>query len=352
MTVDYIILGQGLSGTFLSWDLIKAGKKVIVIDESNPFTASKVASGVINPVTGRRIVRTWRIEELLPFAFEAYTILGKELNAELVQQTSIFDFHPGMQMKEAFETRLHEDEEYLHIPQNADKWKQYFNYNYGVGSISPSLLIDINSMLTKWRQKLKDENSLLEDHFNWSECKVAQDHVEYKNITAEKIICCQGVAAFDNRYFKNLPFAKIKGEALIAGIPGLPAKCIYKQGINIVPGKQDLFWIGSSYEWSYNDVLPTEGFRKKVEEHLQHWLKLPFKIVDHFASERPATVERRPFVGLHPHHSGIGIFNGMGTKGCSLAPFFAKQLTEHLLHQKPLSPEVDVQRFRKILAVG
>jgi hypothetical protein len=41
---------------------------VIVIDESNPFTATKAASGVINPVTGRRIVRTWRIEELLPFA--------------------------------------------------------------------------------------------------------------------------------------------------------------------------------------------------------------------------------------------------------------------------------------------
>jgi len=27
MEVDYIILGQGICGTFLSWNLIKAGEK-------------------------------------------------------------------------------------------------------------------------------------------------------------------------------------------------------------------------------------------------------------------------------------------------------------------------------------
>ncbi|MEJ7679431.1 MAG: hypothetical protein WKG06_16540 [Segetibacter sp.] len=50
----------------------------MIIDKNKPFTASKAASGVINPVTGRRIVRTWRIEELLPFALKAYTELGNE----------------------------------------------------------------------------------------------------------------------------------------------------------------------------------------------------------------------------------------------------------------------------------
>ena len=111
MTVDYIILGQGLCGTFLSYYLLKAGKKVVVIDKDNPFTATKAASGVINPVTGRRIVRTWRIEELLPFSLEAYTILGEELKASLITTTSILDFHPGTQMRDAFEKRMLEGEE-------------------------------------------------------------------------------------------------------------------------------------------------------------------------------------------------------------------------------------------------
>jgi glycine/D-amino acid oxidase-like deaminating enzyme len=98
-------------------------------------------------------------------------------------------------------------------------------------------------------------------------------------------------------------------------------------------------------------VYPTATFRNKVEQHLKHWLKLPFEITGCIASERPATIERRPFVGLHPLYPAVGILNGMGTKGCSLAPFFARQLTEHLLQEKPLDKEVDVQRFKKVISI-
>ena len=142
----------------------------------------------------------------------------------------------------------------------------------------------------------------------------------------------------------------MKGEALIASIPGLPRTNTYKQGINIVPWKNDLFWIGSTYEWDFKDLLPTPGWRKKVEEQLSYWLKLPFTIVDHLASERPANMERRPFVGLHPHYPEIGILNGMGAKGCSVAPFFAKQLTDFLIRGNPIYADADVGRFAKTLS--
>src|SRR4051812_15632298 len=125
MIVDYLIVGQGLCGTFLSYYLLKAGKKVIIVDKSNAFTASKVASGVINPVTGRRIVRTWRIEELLPFAFDAYTELGNRFGKTFIKQCSVLDFHPSLQMKEAFEKRLPEEHKYLHRPAAFD-WNRFF----------------------------------------------------------------------------------------------------------------------------------------------------------------------------------------------------------------------------------
>jgi len=67
MTVDYLIIGQGICGTWLSYYLLKKGKKVLVIDEYNNSSASNVASGLINPVTGRRVVTTWMADELLPF---------------------------------------------------------------------------------------------------------------------------------------------------------------------------------------------------------------------------------------------------------------------------------------------
>jgi glycine/D-amino acid oxidase-like deaminating enzyme len=102
MVVDYIIVGQGLAGTFLSWNLQRAGKKVLVIDQFRPQAASRIASGVINPITGRRMVRTWMIETLMPYAVEAYTQFGNELGASLVSQCNIIDFHPTPQMKLAF----------------------------------------------------------------------------------------------------------------------------------------------------------------------------------------------------------------------------------------------------------
>jgi glycine/D-amino acid oxidase-like deaminating enzyme len=116
-----------------------------------------------------------------------------------------------------------------------------------------------------------------------------------------------------------------------------------------VPWHHGLFWIGSSYDWDYKDVNPTPAFRKKTEEHLKYWLKRSVIIVDHVAAGRPANVERRPFVGLHPRYKSVGILNGMGAKGCSLAPFFAKQLTDHLLNGTAIYADADVKRFEKIL---
>jgi len=68
------------------------------------------------------------------------------------------------------------------------------------------------------------------------------------------------------------------------------------------------------------------------------------------AAERPANMERRPFVGLHPLHPSVGVFNGMGTKGCSLAPYFAHEFAQYLAEGKAMTPAADVTRFTRILS--
>ncbi|HAI83826.1 MAG TPA: FAD-dependent oxidoreductase, partial [Chitinophagaceae bacterium] len=133
-------------------------------------------------------------------------------------------------------------------------------------------------------------------------------------------------------------------------IPALIQERIFKFGITtLVPWRDGLWWVGSTYDNRFTDVLPTEHFRASMEAALRQILQLPFTVVDHIAAIRPATIERRPFVGLHPAIPHIGIFNGMGTKGCSLAPYFGEQLAQHLINGTPLLPQVDVQRFRKTL---
>src|SRR5438046_7032667 len=59
--VDYLIIGQGLSGTWLSWFLARENRSFLIIDKNEPITPSKVSSGVINPVTGRRDRKSTRL---------------------------------------------------------------------------------------------------------------------------------------------------------------------------------------------------------------------------------------------------------------------------------------------------
>ena len=86
-----------------------------------------------------------------------------------------------------------------------------------------------------------------------------------------------------------------------------------------------------------------------MEATLIQLLKIPFTVMEHLAGIRPANQERRPFVGLHPSYPSIGICNGMGTKGCSLAPYFANQLIEHCETGTPIHPEARLERFEEIL---
>ena len=353
MQVDFLIVGQGLSGSFLSWYLLRSGASFIVVDENRSNTASKVAAGIINPVTGRRLVRSWMIEELMPFAWNAYDEIGSELSINCIRETKLQQFFIAPDMQDAFNKKLLERPKYLQPP-HQENWTRYFGYPFGWGTVAPCYIVNVRALLHAYRAAIQSREELLQEKFDIAQLQVHAGHVQYKNIKASKVIFCDGAAGFDNPWFNKLPYSPNKGEALLVHIPGLPTDHIYKFRHTLIPvdNAASLFWFGSSYEWTYADDLPSENFRKHAEAELKRFLKLPFTITDHLAAIRAANVERRPFVGLHPHQPEICILNGMGTKGCSLAPFFAHQFAEHLVHQKPLSPDVDFNRFSRILSIS
>ena len=349
MQTEFLIIGQGISGTWLSYYLEKANKSFIVIDNEQPNSASRVAAGIINPVTGRRIVKTWMIGELLAFLIPVYEELGNELGIKAIDRKSLIDFHPTPQMKIAFDERVKENADFLFQPKDQRQYHETFNYDFGFGKVDPCYVVNLKEILPAWRKKLLSNKQLLEENFDIEELKHSNTEVAYKNIKAEKIIFCDGINSSLNPIFKNLPFALNKGELIFFESHETPSTNIFKKGMMLTSIESDLYWIGSNYLWKFPDDQPTEQFRKQTELLLKTWLKVPFKIVDHKASVRPANIERRPFVGFHPTYKNVGILNGMGTKGCSLAPYFAKQLTDHLIYKKDIFPEADIKRFTKIL---
>lgn len=353
--VEFLIIGQGICGTWLSYYLQKEKRSFIVIDNNDPDSASRVAAGIINPVTGRRIVKTWMIDELLEFIVPAYTELGKELGIKAIAQRSLIDFHPTPQMKIAFDDRLKENADFLFQPVDQNKYNNIFNYDFGFGEVNPCYTVNLKEIIPLWRKQLLSNGQLIEEDFDINRLINSENSIRWSDrngqiIKAEKIIFCDGINSAQNPFFKNLPFALNKGEAIIFESKEIPADHLFKKGMMLTSIEKDFFWIGSNYLWEFDNDKPTEQFRKQTEMLLKNWLKVSFRIVNHKASVRPANIERRPFVGFHPAQKNVGILNGMGTKGCSLAPYFAKQLVDHLLYQKEILAEADIKRFSKILA--
>src|ERR1700754_85545 len=65
---DFVIVGQGLAGTALAWHLRWRRFRVLVLDRRDAVTSSRVAAGLLTPITGKRLALTWRFADLWPEA--------------------------------------------------------------------------------------------------------------------------------------------------------------------------------------------------------------------------------------------------------------------------------------------
>lgn len=345
MKYDYIIVGQGLCGSLLSYELMKRGKQCIVYDPHDLPGASVVACGLINPVTGKRFVRSWWYDKLLEKALETYEHLGTLLGSNPIRTHQLYHIFSSEADRSAFCSR--EDDE-LHL-MDLDMALYPFRAPYGVGRIAPCFSIHTSALLEGWKTELNRQNLMCHEPFDWQQLELTADSVRYKNIEAQKLICCGGASDAHNPFFKNLPFSLNKGEAIVVSLPLTDQQTIIQEKYKLVPLGEGLFWVGSSFEWSFDSARPGEAFRAAVEAWLRNDLHLDFSVVQHGAAIRPSTIDYRPFVGLHPAQSTIGIFNGMGTKGFLLAPLFACHFADFLCQGTPLPPEVNLTRFAKAL---
>src|SRR4051812_37647784 len=86
---DVIIVGQGIAGTLLGWELERAGVPFQIYDAGHEGAASRVAAGIINPVAGQRLAKSWRVGELLPVARAAYKAMGAALGIDCWREMRI-----------------------------------------------------------------------------------------------------------------------------------------------------------------------------------------------------------------------------------------------------------------------
>ena len=291
MIVDYIIIGQGICGTWLSYYLLKENKSFILFDKKNLQSASNVASGLINPVTGRRVVTTWMADELMPFIWKEYNEATSFFNARSIEQKNVLVFPSAPDLQNAFQSRIKEQNSYIKSPGvKKEELHSYFNFPFDVFEISPCYVVQMRQFLNSCRQFLQQQNLLIDELFDENEISFQNHFVQYKNIQAKKIVYANGIQSSFSNYWMKLPSVQNKGQALIAEIDGLNPNYTYKFGhLTLIALQNNSWWIGSSNELNFQTIEPTENFKQSTIASLQSILKNTFSIKEHWSSLRPAT---------------------------------------------------------------
>ena len=344
--VDFIIVGRGIAGSILAHELMNAGQKIVVYDTPSENKSSTVAAGLFNPVTGRRFVKTWMADPLFSYLSEFYENLEKKLNTKWYFPIPLF--RPFLSVKEKNDVIARNQAEdlgfYIHQIIEKPFENRVFRNVYGGILLKKTGYINIPELISGIRKKIIQKGEFKEELLEYSQLEILQPGVRYKEYIAHKIIFCEGVGGVKNPYFSWLPFRPVKGEIILIR-PEADLDIIFNRQIFILPLIDKTLKVGATYDWDNIDSQPTEKGKKFLEEKLNHYLKVNYNVIDQFAGVRPATKDRRPFIGQHPEHPELGIFNGLGSKGVSLAPYFARKFVDKLLFGKELDKEVNIKRY-------
>ena len=111
------------------------------------------------------------------------------------------------------------------------------------------------------------------------------------------------------------------------------------------PLAEGIFRVGSTYNNHDLTYIPTDEGKNYLLSKLKGLINVQVKIKDHYVGIRPATKDRKPLVGIHPIYETIGVYNGLGTKGVTLSPYFAKLFASHLVNGTNLADEVNIERY-------
>lgn len=330
VSAPWIIIGDGLAGCTVAMSCLREGIDFRLVGAERAGAASLASSGLINPITGRRYTRTWMADVLLDHAADFYRWTEQELPGSFFRSVEIVRFLSTPEAVLAWEERAQDPAYDRYVSGKRYDFLDTRQQPYGI--VTGAFVLDTPAWIKAVREVVQARGKFLPGRALGD--GLAAPH--------GPVIRAQGVFA------DPLPKGIIpnKGEALIVRMPEWPLPIISKSEVFVVPlAGNDTYWVGSGYARWPADGAPTNTERERLLHVLHSFHDGPVDVLAHLAGVRPTTADRRPLIGADPDHPGDYIFNGMGTKGTSLAPYWAKQLIAHIRGHAGLAPDVDPARF-------
>lgn len=344
----FLIVGQGLAGTLLAFEMLERNLDFQIVSSPAKSRASMVAAGMINPLVFRRLTKSWMLDELLPPMEKRYRALETLLNEK-------FYFHKQI-LKPLSEQETALWQQKIQMPEFVPYIDEIVK-TVPVGGIASAFAyglvrgagyVDLNLFLKKSEQFFRERNCLIYDDVHFDEATGKMTGAKNQRYDAGKVIFCEGFHLQKNSLFPFVKMNPAKGEVLLIHAPKLSENYLLNKKVFVLPVGNQRFKVGSTYVWDDLSDCPTAEGRASILERLDALICVDYKVECQWAGVRPTIADRRPVLGQHPEFSQIYAFNGLGTKGVMLAPYFAGQMCDFLLDGNfELSPEVRLTRFVK-----
>ncbi|MDX8397357.1 MAG: FAD-dependent oxidoreductase [Mariprofundaceae bacterium] len=336
---DTLIIGAGLAGSILAWKLQQAGQSIHLIHQPSIQSASRVAAGLINPVTGQRLVLQKNIAQYLPAAHSFYQQLSQRFKQDFFIVKPMLRQLNDDKIRLAWHKRQHDKKYHGYLSQSSEHPDAILQHQTGY--------LDTNALLNALQAKFKQQSQITEAHFHHQNLSIHNTHLQWSNIRASKVIFCQGWRAKFCHFFSFLPFQPAKGEILTLSSSTKLPKHIINQHKWLLPMNDYQCKLGATYENNFDNEAISSDARKEL---LQALKEMPvdhksMTVTQQQAGIRPNSLDKSPFLGSHPKHKNIHIFNGFGSKGSLLIPWHAQAMCDYLIHHKKLPDEADIQRF-------
>ncbi len=333
---DVIIVGQGLAGTALAWCLAREDQRVLLLDTGAAVTSSKIAAGLITPITGQRLILSETFDPMFAAATHFYRACEARTGGSFFLPRPAVRLFTSDGERQLWRSRqsLPALRPHLVDPQPVPLLDQHSADTRGGGFVMRAARLDAPAYLAASRTVLAHERAELD----WArDVTFDADGVNVRHHRTRLLISCEGHAAACNPYLAWLPFKAAKGDVLVVRFERpLPPVTVHR-GIWIAPtAEPDVCRVGATYDLRNLDTVPSIVARGAIEAKLRAFIRVPYAVIDQHAAVRPILVDVKPALGLHPRQPRLGYFNGLGSKGALLAPWFAARFTQFLLRRAPL----------------
>jgi glycine/D-amino acid oxidase-like deaminating enzyme len=311
------IVGFGIAGSAAA-RLAPAGCDVVVFDAGIRRCSSRVATGLVNPIVLKRRRAVWRAKEALEAARSLYpaAFCSTEPIYEVLQTAAEVNDWCALQdhpVLGEFLGELVDAPEYVRGLQ--------------LGMVRGSFRLRIAAYLDWASQQFEcSSDPVVQIRQLDSGVWQINEREEF-----DAVLLCEGYQArWAEHFWGDLGFARTSGQGLRIQVAAASSLMLHRSHF-LVPEGEGIHQLGSSYAWGieHGDLDPPPAEQGQTQELLksaQSWFAGEIQVLDAWTGIRPTMKDRRPRWGWHPELKGLGLLNGLGSRGTLHAPLLATEL--------------------------